>query len=129
MSNRIQVDKFLIRVIYPLLEKLGEGHSGISQSALTSLQKIAVLHGKSGLSELLAANVDYIVDAISYRMKYPHKLYYHQSHPSPDIIDLVFFPLLFLFDQANILESVPQHAQSIPRSCETHRCGLLTSFG
>eukprot|EP00026_Physarum_polycephalum_P001026 Phypoly_transcript_01027.p1 GENE.Phypoly_transcript_01027~~Phypoly_transcript_01027.p1 ORF type:complete len:1229 (-),score=281.34 Phypoly_transcript_01027:30-3716(-) len=70
VTDEVQIDKFLIRVLYPLLEKLGENNSSISQSALTSLQKIAVLYGKSNISELLETNVDFIVDAISYRMKY-----------------------------------------------------------
>lgn len=59
-----------MKVLYPLLEKLGETHSSISQSALVTLRKIATLHGKSGINELLVSNVDYLVDSINFKMKY-----------------------------------------------------------
>jgi hypothetical protein len=82
-----------MKVLYPLLEKLGEAHSSISQSALVSLQKIAALHGKSGVNELLVANVDYLVDAINYRMKY----HYFSSFSLLRFTRIAFPSLLFLF--------------------------------
>lgn len=65
-----------MKVLYPLLEKLGESHSSISQSALVTLRKIASLHGKNGINDLLTSNVDYLVDAINFKMKYPYTVRY-----------------------------------------------------
>lgn len=67
----MKLDNFAMKVLYPLLEKLGDPHSSISQSALITLQKLAVLYGKNEVHELLIMNVDYLVDAINHRMQYP----------------------------------------------------------
>ncbi len=65
-----------MRVLYLLLEKLGENHFIITQSAYTALHKVATLCGKKGIPELLVGNVDYLVDAINLRLKYLYSHYH-----------------------------------------------------
>jgi hypothetical protein len=60
----------MLRVLYPLLEKLGDSATDVSTSAFVTLQRVCKLCKYDKISELVAANADYLVDAISHRMKY-----------------------------------------------------------
>lgn len=59
----------LIRVLYPLLERLGQPDELVSQAALASLHRVARSMGCASLSALVLENADYLVDAISAQLR------------------------------------------------------------
>ncbi|KAJ0401458.1 hypothetical protein ATCC90586_009868 [Pythium insidiosum] len=62
--------QFLLYVLYPLVEKLGDADAQVERAALSTLRKIAFLtgHGAS-LDALFENNMDYLVDALCRRLE------------------------------------------------------------
>jgi len=60
----------LIEVLYPLLVKVHSENARVSRCALLALRGIARSCGAPGLSELLHQNADYIVNAVSLRLRH-----------------------------------------------------------
>jgi len=60
----------LIEVLYPLLVKVDSQNARVSRCALLALRGIALSCGASDLSDLLRQNADYIVNAVSLRLRH-----------------------------------------------------------
>lgn len=60
----------LIEVLYPLLVKVDSQNGRVSRTALLALSGIARSCAVSSLPELLRQNADYIVDAVSLRLRH-----------------------------------------------------------
>lgn len=58
----------LSEVLYPVLDHLGSSNPTLRGHAMTCLNIIAVSSGYSNASELVVANVDYIVNAVSLKL-------------------------------------------------------------
>ncbi|CAM9619070.1 unnamed protein product, partial [Phaeothamnion confervicola] len=61
-------DRLLLHAIYPLLERAVDSHPVVRRAALSTLSLAASRLGYGGLQALLAANMDYIVDAATRRL-------------------------------------------------------------
>ncbi|CAM9692403.1 unnamed protein product, partial [Ectocarpus sp. 8 AP-2014] len=62
-------EAFLRRALYPLLDKAASTHPVVSQSALATLARVRVACGDFGdTSQLLEANMDYVVDDVVRRV-------------------------------------------------------------
>ena len=59
----------LLRVLYPLLERVQDPHPIVSQAAST-LNSLAVSGKPPSTEHLLKANLDYLVDALLSRLRY-----------------------------------------------------------
>ena len=60
----------LMEVLYPLLVKVDSENARVSRCAVLALRGIARSCGADSLSELLHQNADYIVDAVSLRLRH-----------------------------------------------------------
>ena len=60
----------LMEVLYPLLVKVDSENASVSRCALLALRGIARSCGAGSLSALLHQNADYIVDAVSLRLRH-----------------------------------------------------------
>ena len=60
----------LLRVLYPLLERVQDPHPIVSQAASATLSSLAVSGKHSSTEHLLKANLDYLVDALLSRLRY-----------------------------------------------------------
>ena len=69
----------LIEVLYPLLVKVDSPNARVNQYALLALCGIARSCGSADLSHLLHQNADYIVDAVSLRLRHVRR---HPEAPS-----------------------------------------------
>ncbi|XP_068709692.1 TELO2-interacting protein 1 homolog [Montipora foliosa] len=65
-----QFEPFLMRVLFPLMAKLGNDNAAISCSAYETLAKICQSCDYKSVDELIARNADYLVNAISLDFKY-----------------------------------------------------------
>lgn len=63
-------DIYLMKVLHPLLEKLGDPSGLVSCSAYITLQRICRHCSYPSLPALIARNTDYLIDSISMNMKY-----------------------------------------------------------
>ncbi|PIK49361.1 hypothetical protein BSL78_13751 [Apostichopus japonicus] len=63
-------DQFLIRCLYPLLEKLAADKTVIRQTAFQTLHNTATSCGYRSIADLLSNNADYLVDEISHRLRH-----------------------------------------------------------
>ncbi|XP_071840476.1 TELO2-interacting protein 1 homolog isoform X2 [Apostichopus japonicus] len=70
-------DQFLIRCLYPLLEKLAADKTVIRQTAFQTLHNTATSCGYSSIADLLSNNADYMVDEISHRLR--HLVWNHHA--------------------------------------------------
>ncbi|GLE09185.1 hypothetical protein PINS_up020776 [Pythium insidiosum] len=62
--------QFLLYVLYPLVEKLGDASVQVERAALTTLHKIAFLTGEGPhVDTLFESNMDYLVDALCRRLE------------------------------------------------------------
>eukprot|EP01080_Neovahlkampfia_damariscottae_P011060 gene11060-3768_t len=61
---------YLIKILYAILEKLGESYSFINQSSLKCLSIISKNLKYKSVQHLIIENSDYIIDEICNRMKY-----------------------------------------------------------
>lgn len=63
-------EQYLMKVLYPILAKLGNDNAAVSRSAYETLVKICQSCGYVSVDELIARNADYLVNAISLDFKY-----------------------------------------------------------
>jgi hypothetical protein len=61
--------QFLMTALYPVVEKMGDEHPLVRQAALTSLWRMGQAVGAGSIQALLATNLDYLVDALSFRIR------------------------------------------------------------
>ncbi|CAM9135285.1 unnamed protein product [Scytosiphon promiscuus] len=67
-------EAFLRRALYPLLEKVASPHPVVSQAALATLSRVRLAFGVYGnMSQLVEANMDYIVDDVVRRVSSSRK--------------------------------------------------------
>jgi hypothetical protein len=57
-------DTLLMQLLYPLLDKLADGHTVVRQGALATLYRLYVRLGYASLRDMLRHNMDYIVDDV-----------------------------------------------------------------
>ena len=60
----------LLDVLYPLMEKLGNHNATVSQVAYWSLGTIAMCCKYKSIEELIARNVDYLINTISLNLRH-----------------------------------------------------------
>ncbi|KAJ3284941.1 TEL2-interacting protein 1 [Borealophlyctis nickersoniae] len=63
----------LVAALYPMLEKLGDSNRAVSDAAMSALRVVSQAvprGGGSTVGELVLANVDYIVNVVSRRLRY-----------------------------------------------------------
>lgn len=65
-----QFEQFLMRVLFPIMVKLGDDNAAVSRSAYETLAHICRSCDYKSVDELIARNADYLVNAISLDMKY-----------------------------------------------------------
>lgn len=75
---------FLIQTLYPLLEKLGDDTAFISSTAYLSLCDICSACSYGSIDELLKQNADYLVNAISLRLRH-----FDQNKQSPLVLKVI----------------------------------------
>ncbi|XP_071144765.1 TELO2-interacting protein 1 homolog isoform X1 [Mytilus edulis] len=75
---------FLIQTLYPLLEKLGDETAFISSTAYLSLCDICSVCSYGSIDELLKQNADYLVNAISLRLRH-----FDQNKQSPLVLKVI----------------------------------------
>ena len=63
-------EEYLIKILYSILEKLGESYSFINQSSLCCLSIISKNLKYKSIQHLIIQNSDYIIDEICNRMKF-----------------------------------------------------------
>ena len=64
------LEPFLMTTIYPVMSKLGDENATVSRSAYGTLLQICQSCGHVSIAELISANADYLVNAISLNLKY-----------------------------------------------------------
>ncbi|XP_064596602.1 TELO2-interacting protein 1 homolog [Liolophura sinensis] len=86
----------LMKVLYPLMEKLGDENGLISTTAYLSLQEICKHCGYSSINNLLQSNSDYLVNSISVKLRHlrhnpraPLVLKVTLQHSSPELLPLL----------------------------------------
>ena len=62
--------RMLLDVLYPLMEKLGNHNATVSQVAYWSLGTIAMCCKYKSIEELIARNVDYLINTISLNLRH-----------------------------------------------------------
>lgn len=65
-----QFEQYLMKVLYPIMVKLGSDNATVSRSAYETLVKICQSCGYMSVDELIARNADYLVNSISLDFKY-----------------------------------------------------------
>ena len=60
----------LLRVLYPLLERVKDPHPIVCQAASATLKSLSISGKHSSTEHLLKANLDYLVDALLSRLRY-----------------------------------------------------------
>jgi len=61
---------YLMRVLYPILEKLGDESEVISQAARVTLQRVFIVSQVPSVSALLTQYADYVIDMVSRNLKF-----------------------------------------------------------
>jgi hypothetical protein len=67
---------YLIRVLPPILDMLGDDRSLVSESAFKTLHRMAIAYGidkntqQKMVTEFIAQNADYVIDDLRYRIKF-----------------------------------------------------------
>lgn len=70
LSKTTKNDIILSKVLYFILEKLGDEYSVINQSAFATLNEIARNLKYDNINHLIVKNYDYVIDQLCNRMKY-----------------------------------------------------------
>ncbi|XP_069120826.1 TELO2-interacting protein 1 homolog [Argopecten irradians] len=100
----------LMQTLYPLLEKLGDNTAVISTSAYISLCNTCTACNYSSIAELIQENADYLVNAISLRLRH-----FHDNQHSPLVLKVMLqysnSDLLTLIDDTiqEILDVLDDH--------------------
>lgn len=68
-NGRRAQERCLMLSLFPLVEKLGDPHPVVRQAALTTLHRLAQVQGVRTVGELLAGNLDYLVEALCARVR------------------------------------------------------------
>ena len=78
--DRNYFDKYLIKMLYPLLDKLSLNIELIKQTTLASLNHMAFINNYASIDDLIINNIDYIIDSISHNLNYSvSKSYFNVS--------------------------------------------------
>ena len=99
-----QFEHFLMKVLYPVMAKLGSDNAAVSRSAYETLIKICQSCGYVSVDELIAKNADYLVNSISLDFKYvfmnsqaPCVLRVMIQYSNPGILSIIEDTLMDVF--------------------------------
>lgn len=107
--------KHLMNCLYPLIEALGDSNNMVNNAAGASLVRIATICGYTNpaIPSLVAANIDYLIDKISFRARHfeiedlgtPHMLHALLSRTGvgPEITILLGDTIHFVLNNIDIL--------------------------
>ena len=102
--SSIQFEHHLMKVLYPIMAKLGNDNAAISRSAYETLVKICQSCGYASVDELIARNADYLVNSISLDIKYvfmncqaPCVLRVMIQYSNSDILSIIEDTLMDIF--------------------------------
>ena len=108
LSNMAKILKndlspYLIQVLYPVIEKVGSQNMRIHQTALKTLDTIAVACGFENITTLIMNNSDYLVNSITLEFRHLHVA---STAPSVLCVILKFCTKEMLITIADIIEDV-----------------------
>lgn len=99
-----QFEHYLMKVLYPVMAKLGGDNAAVSRSAYETLIKICQSCGYVSVDELIAKNADYLVNSISLDFKYvfmnsqaPCVLRVMIQYSNPGILSIIEDTLMDVF--------------------------------
>ena len=99
-----QFEHFLMKVLYPVMAKLGSDNAAVSRSAYETLIKVCQSCGYVSVDELIAKNADYLVNSISLDFKYvfmnsqaPCVLRVMIQYSNPGILSIIEDTLMDVF--------------------------------
>lgn len=58
----------LVDALYPVVERIGSGHIALRKHAMTCLNTLSIACGYNSSSDLVVANVDYLVNAVALKL-------------------------------------------------------------
>lgn len=58
----------LVDALYPVVERIGSGHPSLREHAMTCLNTLSMACGYNSSSDLIVANVDYLVNAVALKL-------------------------------------------------------------
>jgi hypothetical protein len=88
MTTKKQFDDYLITILYPLTEKLGDSSSIVSQSAWATLQLISENCNCESVADLVAKNTDYLIDTIIHHLRHL-RFHFTFSHYINVIVEII----------------------------------------
>ena len=94
---------YLIQVLYPVIEKVGSQNRRIHQTALTTLDTIAVVCGFENTTTLIMNNSDYLVNSVTLEFRHLHVA---STAPSVLCVILKFCTKEMFITIADIIEDV-----------------------
>ncbi|KAJ8320216.1 hypothetical protein KUTeg_001803 [Tegillarca granosa] len=101
---------FLIHTLYPLLEKLGDQKAFISNTAYLSLCDIYTACHYKSLDELIKKNVDYLVNAVSLRLRH-----FTDNRRSPTVLKVIL-----QYSNSEILPFIDDTIQEVLSSLDNY---------
>ncbi|XP_056022184.1 TELO2-interacting protein 1 homolog [Ostrea edulis] len=99
---------YLMKTIYPLLEKLGDETAYISSTAYLSLCDICHVCQYKSIGELVQRNADYLVNAISLRLRH-----FYENKKSPLVLKV-----MLQYSSCDILPLIDDTVQEILESLD-----------
>merc|ERR1712228_782290 len=83
--DRIYFDRYLMVILYPMIEKLSMNENDlVHQTALSALHHIAYSNQYQSFDEFIINNSDYIIDRISHSLNYSISKSYFSFNPVSD---------------------------------------------
>ena len=116
---------YLIQVLYPVIEKVGSQKMRIHQTALKTLDTVAVICGFENITTLIMNNSDYLVNSITLEFRHLHVA---STAPSVLCVILKFCTKEMLIIIADIIEDVLAALDTYQDEVATQMLNVLKYF-
>ncbi|OWF46694.1 TELO2-interacting protein 1 homolog [Mizuhopecten yessoensis] len=108
----------LVQTLYPMLEKLGDNTAVISNAAYLSLCTTCTACNYSSIEELIQKNADYLVNAISLRLRH-----FHDNQHSPLVLKV-----MLQYSNCDLLPLIDDTIQEILDALDDHHLDQAMLF-